>query len=120
MSQSMDVAGVVQSHHISKRDLKAIKLPNLNGYKNETGSSLFGNRRFKSTIRNQLNRSQSQIPETPKVEEAKLPTSFSTIAEALPMAITRKQMLMEKSEEENNQETNIKKLLTGNLPEKFG
>ena len=101
----------------SRMRLQQFKLPNLKSSKNMPQTSLF-NKRFSSVkARGRIDQTQSQNQEIDSVEENKLPTSFSTIAEALPFAINRKQKMLEKTEEDDD--LNVKKLIKVRSPKEY-
>lgn len=119
MSQSMNINEnkPEKSDKSGASKIPNLKLPNLNiGKGKNTLNSL--NRRYASVKdRNNLSRSPTLKNSLDNIEEIKLPNAHTTIAAALPLALIKKQKMLEKSEEDD--EINIKKLIKVNSPKEY-
>lgn len=121
MSQSMELNQLNMSHQTSRskiQGLETIKLPSLSQSKHLSKVKTLGKRFNSVKQRSRLNRTavQSNNLDTDG-EENKLPSSLNTIADAIPLAIMRKQMTLEKTTDD--EEVQIKKLIKVKDPKDY-
>lgn len=117
MSQSMDVGSLERSNSKYTNQGSGIKLPTLRASKDLNRLQPFGKRFNSVKTREYLNQTKKEEVKQPIFRD--LNTTMRSVTEALPIALMRKQRILEKTEAEEDEEAKVKKLIKIRNPKEY-